>query len=230
MADASEGEGRADEGREPRPNLAYLACLDLAGRACVVVGGGSVAARKVAALLESGAHVRVVAPWAVERLTMLAQVGRIELLTRPYAAGDLGGALLVFAATDQPEVNAQVAQDAREAGALCNVADDSAPGDFTVPATLRRGDLTIAISTAGGAPGYARRLRDQLAVSIGPEHGQALELYASVRGSILGAAGERQPALWQSLFALDLPRVIHDRGLEAARNALAAWLRRERLP
>jgi precorrin-2 dehydrogenase/sirohydrochlorin ferrochelatase len=227
MSDATDDAPR-DDGAEKRPHP-YIACLDLAGRLCVVVGGGSVAARKVTTLLDSAATVRVVAPGAVERLTMLAQVGRIELLARPYETGDLAGALLVFAATDSAEVNAQVAREARAAGALCNVADESAGGDFTVPATLRHGGLVVAVSTSGEAPGYARRIRDLVAVRLGPEYGQALDLYASVRGRILAAASDRQPVLWDSLFALDLPRAIHDRGLEAASTALSAWLRRQRL-
>lgn len=160
---------------------------------------------------------------------MLAQVGRIELLARPYVARDLAGATLAFALADDPEVNAQVASDARAAGILCHVVDGGAASDFAVPAELRRGGATIAIATDDDVPGFAERLRDLIAVGIGPEHGQALGLYASVRSKIAGAPPERLSDLWSSLYALDLARVIHDRGVEAARAALAGWLRRQRL-
>jgi precorrin-2 dehydrogenase / sirohydrochlorin ferrochelatase len=226
MTNSFEEDHHEDGDRRIQP---YIACLDLAGRRCVVVGGGSVAARTVASLLDSAAVVRVVAPAAVERLVMLAQVDRIELLARPYTTGDLEGALLAFAATDRADVNALVAQDAKTAGVLCNVADASAASDFTIPAVLRRGDLAVAVSTGGSAPGYARRVRDLLAVGLGPEYGQALELYASVRARILAADVANQPYLWDSLFALELPRVIHDRGQEAASTMLSGWLRRQRL-
>jgi precorrin-2 dehydrogenase/sirohydrochlorin ferrochelatase len=227
----------ANESNETRPAQGetharphpYLACLDLTERLCVVVGGGGLAVRHVTALLESGARVRVVAPTAVEHLTMLAKVGRIELIERAYAASDLVGAALTFAALDDPEANAQVTQDAQAAGSFCHVEGAAPAGDFMVPALLRRGDITVAVAAESGLAGYVRRVRDLIAVALGPEYGQAANLYGSVRANILAAEEARHPALWDSLFALDLPRVIHDRGYEAARTVLAGWVRRQRL-
>lgn len=212
-------------GASQRAAPPYVACLTLDGRLCVVVGGGSVAARKVEALLECAARVRVVSPVLAPRLRTLAETGRIEWIARGYAPDDLAGAALAFAATNAAAVNRQVAADAAAQGTLVNVADAPELGDFIVPAMLRQGDLTLAISTGGGAPGYARRLRAQLAATIGPEHGMALELYAGARPAILAAPTERQPALWDGLFALDLPALIRTHGQDAARNSLARWLR-----
>lgn len=129
----------------------------------VVVGGGPVGQRKVTGLLSAGARVRLVSPTATPHLQDLAAAGRIEWLPRPYQTGDLDGALLAFAATNQRPVNAQVALDARNARILCNVADAPDEGDFHVPAIHRQGDLTIAVGTGGHSPTHARRVRDLIA-------------------------------------------------------------------
>ena len=135
----------------------------LRGARCVVVGGGPVAARKVAGLLAAGAAVRVVSPALTAALHALADAGQIAWEARPYAPGDLPGARLAFAATDQRAVNARVAEEAAQAGILCNVADAPAAGDFHVPAVHRSPGATIAVSTHGADPAGARRLRDRLA-------------------------------------------------------------------
>lgn len=207
---------------EARP--AYLIALQLDGARCVVVGGGTVAARRIATLLESGARVEVISPEADPTVRALAVAGRITWQAREYEAGDLAGARLALAATDDPAMNQQVAEDARAAGIWVNVADGSAHGDFSIPATLRRGALALAVATGGGAPGYARRLRAQLERVIGPEYGVALALYARARPAILAAASERQPGLWDALFALDLPGVIRARGEAEGEHTLSEWL------
>lgn len=135
----------------------------VAGLPALVVGGGAVGERKAAGLLAAGASVLLVSPEATARLREWAEAGRIEWARRPYAAGDARGARLVFAATDVREVNALVAREAAEAGALCNVADAPAEGDFHVPALHRAGGLTIAVSSGGAGPGRAAALRDSIA-------------------------------------------------------------------
>ncbi len=144
--------------------------VDLVGKRCLVVGGGVVAERKVALLLESGAAVEVVSPRATPRLATQATSGRIRLRRRSMKLSDLSGAFLVVAATDDPQVNRQVAERVRSAGGLVNVADDPGACSFLVPSVLRRGDLTIAISTGGGSPALARKLRERLEQTIGPEY------------------------------------------------------------
>lgn len=134
--------------------------LRLTGRRVVVIGGGGVATRKVAGLLEAGAAVCVVSP---EFSPELMRQDRIVRETRPYDASCLAEATLVFACTNDRAVNARVAADAARAGIWCNVADDPEAGDFHVPAILRRGDLTISVATGGAGPHLAAAARDRLA-------------------------------------------------------------------
>jgi precorrin-2 dehydrogenase/sirohydrochlorin ferrochelatase len=148
----------------------YPMMVDLTGKRCLVVGGGAVAERKVALLVECGAEVDVVSPKATARLTALASSGRIRLRRRPVRAADLPGAFLVVVATDDPRVNREVAERARRAGGLVNVADDPAACSVLVPSVIRRGDLTVAISTGGGSPALARKLRQRLEQTVGPEY------------------------------------------------------------
>jgi precorrin-2 dehydrogenase/sirohydrochlorin ferrochelatase len=123
----------------------YPMMVDLTGKRCLVVGGGAVAERKVALLVECGAEVEVVSPKATARLAALASSGRIRLRRRPVRAADLPGAFL-------------------------NVADDPAACSFLVPSVIRRGDLTVAISTGGGSPALAKKLRQRLELTVGPEY------------------------------------------------------------
>jgi precorrin-2 dehydrogenase/sirohydrochlorin ferrochelatase len=148
----------------------YPMMVDLAGKRCLVVGGGAVAERKVTLLVECGAGVEVVSPKATSRLTALASSGRIRLRRRPVRPSDLAGAFLVVVATDDPRVNREVAGRVKNAGGLVNVADDPAACSFLVPAVIRRGDLTVAISTGGGSPALAKKLRQRLEQTIGPEY------------------------------------------------------------
>ena len=135
--------------------------LDLAGRPCLVVGGGPVAARKARALVAAGARVSVVAVEvdpAVDAIEELAAVGR-----RPYRAGESAGFDLVVAATGDPAVDGTVVADARAAGVLVNAADGDHPGTVRFPAVLHRGPVTVAVSTGGASPALARWLRDRIA-------------------------------------------------------------------
>jgi precorrin-2 dehydrogenase/sirohydrochlorin ferrochelatase len=144
--------------------------VDLTGKRCLVVGGGAVAERKAALLVECGASVGVVSPKATARLMSLASAGRIRLRRRPVRVSDLSGAFLVVVATDDRQVNRQVAAHVKRAGGLVNVADDPTACSFLVPSVVRRGDLTIAISTGGGSPALAKKLRQRLEQTIGPEY------------------------------------------------------------
>lgn len=161
--------------------MSYLVNLVLDGRPVVVVGAGAVASRKVEDLLAAGACVRVIAPRACPQILALAAAGRIQLECRPYATGDLDGALLAVAATGEEAVNARVAEDARVLGVLVNVVDRSALCTFTLPATVRRGDLTLAAATQGRCPALARAIREELAERYGPEYAEVLRLLGGLR-------------------------------------------------
>ena len=137
----------------------YALFAQLEGLCVVVVGAGRVAARKVASLLECRAQVRVIAPEAVDEIAEAASLGRIELVSRPYASGDLSGAVLAIAATSDRAVNEAVFAEAQQRSMLVNVVDAPELCNFTAPSVLRRGKLQVAVSTSGAAPSVAREVR-----------------------------------------------------------------------
>jgi precorrin-2 dehydrogenase / sirohydrochlorin ferrochelatase len=162
--------------------MAYLPIfLDVTGRRCVVIGAGDVAARKVASLLEAGAQVVVISPSMVDALADLVCTGRILCIQREYQAGDMSGAALVYAATDDADLQQRVYAEARARGIPINVADVPALCSFIVPATLMRGSLKIAVSTEGASPAMAKRIVARLKRLFGPEYGLALEVLRAAR-------------------------------------------------
>jgi precorrin-2 dehydrogenase / sirohydrochlorin ferrochelatase len=186
--------------------------VDVDGRMVVVVGGGHVAERRARELLAAGGVVRVVSPEVGTGLAELAAKGELTVEPRPYRQGDLGGAALAVAATDDPAVNRRVAADGRDAGVLVNRADAPEASGFSVPAVLRRGDLTVAVATAGRAPGLAGAVRRRLEGDFGPEWADLVDLLAADRASLPGAADE---AAWRELLT---PEVLDSvrRGEKAA--------------
>lgn len=164
----------------------YPIFLDLSGRRCVVVGGGEVANRKARKLLQARADVVVISPEIKPELESVA----VEVHRRPYREGDLEGAYLAFAATDSREANAAVAREAKEHDIPVNVADEPSEGDFALPSTLRRGRLQVAVSTGGASPTLARRIKDELEESFGPEWAGIVEELGTARRE--GASSGRE--------------------------------------
>jgi precorrin-2 dehydrogenase / sirohydrochlorin ferrochelatase len=164
--------------------MLYPIFLNLTAKRVVVIGGGTVAERKVQSLLEGGAKITVISPQLTAGLLELAEAGRLHLQHRKYRTGDCQGATLVLSATDDAQVSRAVWQEATEAGIMINTADQPAFCDFMMPAILRRGDLTVAISTAGSSPVLAGRLRDEISKVLGAEYEQLIELLASLRPEI----------------------------------------------
>lgn len=206
----------------------YPMMMDLTGKRCLVVGGGRVAERKVALLLDCGAAVEVVGPTATPKLAALASEGAIRLAPRAVRSEDLPGAFAVFIATDDPGVNRAVAAEAREAGALVNVVDAPEACSFLVPSVVRRGDLTIAISTAGGSPALAKRLRQRLEESIGPEYEAFLATLREVRAQarkVIADPAERQ-AIYRRAVDSDLFDLAARGDREAVKACIANLLRR----
>ena len=173
--------------------MSYLVNLALEGRAAVVIGAGEVAARKVQDLLAAKAHVTVIAPHLCDGIVALAGEQLVVAHGRPYRTGDLAGAFVAIAATDDKALNARVAADAAAINVLVNVVDRPALCTFTVPATLRRGDLTIAIATEGRCPALAGILREELAERYGPEFAELAGLFGEARKKMieLGWDGRR---------------------------------------
>jgi siroheme synthase-like protein len=155
----------------------YMACLDLEGRRCLVVGGGAVALEKARGLLECGARVRVVAPEVVPDLRSLPA----ELKERSYEASDLDGCFLVVAATSDRQLNRQVHADAEARALLCNVADVPELCSFILPAVYRRDPIAIAVSTGGASPALAQRLRRDIASLVRPEHAELARTLKALR-------------------------------------------------
>jgi precorrin-2 dehydrogenase/sirohydrochlorin ferrochelatase len=162
--------------------MAYLPIfLDVTGRRCLVIGGGEVAARKVASLLDAGAEVVVVSPSLGEAMAELARAGRIIYTTRGYAPGDMAGAALVYAATDDALLHQRLHAEASARGIPINVADVPALCTFIAPAVLTRGSLTIAVSTDGASPAMAKRIIARLGGLFGPEYAVGLDVLRAAR-------------------------------------------------
>ncbi len=159
--------------------------LKLTARPCVVVGAGHLAESKVESLLAAQAHVTVIAPHANPRIQELAADGEITLHQRPYQAGDIAGAFLAVAATDDPAVNRAVFAEAEAADILVNAVDDPPFCDFYFPSVVRRGDLQIAISTAGHSPALAQRLRKEINGLLPLDVGDWLNELGNLRREVL---------------------------------------------
>lgn len=164
---------------------AYPLVLDGSSLSALVVGGGRVAVRKVTALLESGARVRVVAPRIDAALeAMRAHSTALRITREPYAAAQLDEALLVIAATDDAQLNAQIAHDARARGKLVNVVDAPELGNCITPAVHRAGDIVVAVS-AGGVPNAATRIRDAIGRMLDGRYSDAVRDLAALRRALL---------------------------------------------
>jgi siroheme synthase-like protein len=158
----------------------YMACLDLEGRRCLVVGGGAVGLEKAAGLAACGARVTVVSP---ELDPGFAELG-VEWRARRYETADLDGVLLVIAATADRAVNERVSADAEARGLLCNVADVPDLCSFILPAVHREGPIAVAVSTGGASPALAKRLRSQIAELVGPEHAELADELRALRPEV----------------------------------------------
>ena len=196
----------------PDPRFLYPMMISLDGRRAVVVGGGKVALRKAQDLADAGAKVRVVAP---DLLPEFAKDRRLDCVKARYAPEHVAGAFLVIAATDDETVNACVAADAAEEGALVNVVDRPLLCDFIVPAVAKRGRLVIAISTGGASPSLARRLRERLETEFGHAYATYLEVMDEVRRDV--QARDLPEETRRRLFE----RLSEDDLLEAARQGAA---------
>ena len=194
--------------------FSFPVALEVTGRRCVVFGSGPVARARVAALLDAGADVTVIA--------------------RPYEDGDLAGVFLAVAATGDAAETARIFADADREGVLLNAVDDPAHCHFAVPAVLRRGDLTVTVSTGGRAPGYAGRLRDELSHTIGAEYATLVDLLGDVRaelraqrptpGSPTAGDFDQWAARWRDALEHDLIGLVQAGRTGEARTLLRAAL------
>lgn len=198
----------------------YPVFLRVAGRPCLVIGGGSVAEQKADSLLKAGARVTVISPQLTPRLRVLAAANEIAHHKRGYAAGDVAGFFLVHAATDDDTLHAQIAAEADAAGVLLNVVDQPPLCHFIMPAIMQRGELMIATSTGGASPAMARRIRRELEAIFGPEYALALRLLRGVRERLLASAcsGTERQRIFNALVdspLLDYLRRGQDHAVDA---------------
>ena len=210
--------------REP-PSY-YPIFLNVSGKRCVVVGGGQVALRKVGALLAQGANVEVISPDICPELKKLAETGEIGVQRKLYQPGDLKGASIVIAATDEHGVNLEVVKEASSTGVLINVVDDPRNSDFIVPSFLRRGDITVAVSTAGRSPALARKIRARLEKDLEEEYAALAVLVDEVRMEAKSQGIKVSGDDWQKALDLDLLIDLLKKGdRERARSLLLGNLK-----
>ena len=204
----------------------YPALLWLTGREAVVIGGGPVALHRVEGLLDAGVKVRVIAPEAVDEIVNLVVEGQIKWHKEPFAASMLRGASIVICATDDPDVNRRAAWAAKSMGALVNMAAPPLElSDFTVPASVRRGDLLFTVSTGGACPELSRQLRRDLE-ALADHYAPWLERLMPVREEIKErlSSSEARRDFWRAALSEDVMALVREGKLEKAeelvRNAV----------
>jgi siroheme synthase-like protein len=206
----------------------YPVSLVVAGRPCLVVGGGRVAGRKIATLIGCRAAVTVVAIEAHEAMALLAAEGLIErtdgppldLQLRPYRPGEAADYRLVVAATGDPSVDVRVYSDAERAGVWVNCADDATLCTFVLPAVARDGPVTVAVSTGGASPALAAWLRGRIAEATGPGLGQLALLIDDARRRIHARGASTETVDWAALLDGALPGMVRRGSLDEARALL----------
>lgn len=190
----------------------YPVYLKLDNKKCLVVGGGKVAERKVKTLLGCGATVFVVSPALTEWMEEAAAQRKITAIRRNYTATDLENAFLVIGATDDNRINQRIADECSERNILVNVVDETPKCNFIVPAVIRRGPLSISISTDGKSPMLARRIREELEQSFGPEYSEFLNLMGDIREHVIKHVPEeaKRRDMFHSLVYSDIIDLLRD--------------------
>ncbi len=204
----------------------YPVNLNINDRLCLVVGGGEVAGRKIKGLLSCGAKVIVISPQICPALTEFVEQGKVEWYARSYRKGDLKEAFLAFAATDKRDVQQQVIDEATENGIPINAVDAPVSCSFQVPAIVRRERFLITVSTGGGSPAFAARIRKDLENEYGFEYGRLVELLFSIREEIVsdGRCSESHKTLFEKLLKLNILAHIRSENWSALQDELCTLL------
>ena len=198
----------------------YPVFLNLEGRRCVVIGGGQVAEGKVLKLIDSGAKIVVISPDATQAIRAAAQRGDIEFNLRKYQAGDLQGAFLVIAATNDRIVNQAIFEEAEGLGVLLNAVDDPPRCSFIAPSIVERGPVTLAISTGGASPALARKLRETLDRSSVLDWADATIVLSKARQIIKEKQVAVDPQRWQCCMTAEILTLVQSGGEEEALEKL----------
>jgi precorrin-2 dehydrogenase/sirohydrochlorin ferrochelatase len=216
----------------------YPVNLNLKDRLCLIIGGGKVAARKAQGLVNCEAQVTVISPTLISELDSMLQAGGLSWVKRNYQPGDLRGAFLVIAATDDELVQQQIYEEAEERGVLINVADVPARCNFILPATVRRGDLVISVSTGGKSPALAKLLRMELEKRFGPEYRILVDILGGLRPNVLSAGRSQaeNEVLFRNIMHKDMIKWIERGDWDSVKRHLESilgegtiddWLERE---
>ncbi len=194
----------------------YPVFLNPEGKRCIIIGGGEVAERKVLTLLDAGAAVTVISPELTERLAGLKRAGQIEHIERRYQEGDLTGAFIVIASTSDMDVNRKVSGDA--GNIPVNVVDVPALCTFIVPSVIKRGKLTIAVSTSGASPALSRSIREELEDLYTEEVGDILQHLAEIRKTLTESdiAPEKRAVILKRLGSREVLKILREEGLDRA--------------
>lgn len=206
--------------------------LDCEGRRCVVIGGGTVAERKVTGLLDAGASVMLISPTVTDTLASMADKGLLTWVRRPYAPGDLRGAFLVYAASNDKLVNEEVALESGNLGIPVNVASHAEAGNFISPGVVRRGRLTVAVSTSGAGPSAAAQVKSVLEEALDAAYEPYLDFLHDMRTRIKEQepSAEVRGRLLRKLGALDVLQEIRNGSFVAwSPEEMDAWIAEHRV-
>jgi siroheme synthase-like protein len=202
----------------------YPVNLVVAGKRCVVVGAGRIAARKIDALLAAGAAVEVVAPSVGDAVRTWADAGALILVERAFAPSDLDGAWLATAATGDADVDAAVFAAGEARRVWVNSADDPAHCSFTLMSVVRRGDLVVTVGTGGRSPALATFLRRRLDAEIGPEYVTLLDVLAEAREALQAAGRSTEDPDWQQALDSGMLDLIRAGRVDDAKELLRSCL------
>jgi precorrin-2 dehydrogenase/sirohydrochlorin ferrochelatase len=198
--------------------------LLVAGRRCVVVGAGRIAARKIESLLIAGADVTVVAPSIGDEVRAWASEGRLTLVERAFEADDVDGAWLVVTATDVPAVNRSAFEAGEARQIFVNSADDPANCSFTLMSVVRRGDIVVTIGTNGRSPALATYLKEHVRDEMGPEYETLLELLSEAREEIRATGRSSEDSDWRAAIDSGILELIREGRESEARELLRSCL------
>ena len=194
--------------------------LDMTRRRCLVIGGGAVAERKIANLLEAGAEVTVLSPDVTENIARWSKRELLQLKARRFQDGDLAGFELAFVATDDPDVNDAACREGRSGGVWINSADDPEHCDFILPSVLRRGDLTVAVSSGGNSPALARTIREELELYLTQEYEILAQMAAEARRELRQRGITVSFETWRRALSGDVRQFLLRGELARAKNLM----------
>lgn len=202
----------------------YPVYMNLAGKRCVIVGGGTIAQGKIAALRQAGAIITLISPDATPGIQKAAQMGDVEWLARKYQPGDLEGAFIAVAATNVWHVNREIYEEADRMGVLLNVVDDPDLCTFIAPSIVKRGPVTLAISTGGASPALARKMRETLANDASLKWADLAGVLGRARKLIKEQRTVVDPERWQCCITEELLQMAQNGQEDAALEKLLARL------